>query len=386
MAGHASPFWNGRTADCPSPDGPLPKSCHRSRYHRKYFRRSAGCRSGRGSHVCGGAGGEPRCCGCANAETRDVVDRYLGCDRRGAGCGVGDQCGAGIEPFGLCARDACAALQVGAALLAGDISYAMFQTIVYRTNLITDTDALAAVDAELAAKVRRWASLTRGRLAAYVDIVVERADSHAVRRRREAHANREFSIWDGGQGLTEVFGSLHTTDALAVDARFDALAATVCDDDPRTRKQRRADAMGALGAGAVRLDRQCRQPHCPAGQSPLPRPVVIHVIASRPACRAPGTQPVCCCTATSSWSIWTLPSAALQIPAEERDRWASVRGHSYSATSRADSRGRPVGAAATSPTASVWVADRPIWRSLRRSTRSATQRRPIHRCRGGQAE
>ena len=63
--------------------------------------------------------------------------------------------------------------QLGAALLAGDISYAMFQTIVYRTNLITDTDALAAVDAELAAKVRRWPSLTRGRLAAYVDMKVK---------------------------------------------------------------------------------------------------------------------------------------------------------------------------------------------------------------------
>jgi Domain of unknown function (DUF222) len=76
--------------------------------------------------------------------------------------------------------------QVGAALLAGDISYAMFQTIVYRTTLITDTDAMAAVDAELAGKVRRWPSLTRGRLAAYVDMVVERADRDAVRRRREA--------------------------------------------------------------------------------------------------------------------------------------------------------------------------------------------------------
>ena len=62
--------------------------------------------------------------------------------------------------------------QLGAALLAGDISYAMFQTIVYRTNLITDTDTLAAVDAELAVKVRRWPSLTRGRLAAPDDMVV----------------------------------------------------------------------------------------------------------------------------------------------------------------------------------------------------------------------
>jgi Domain of unknown function (DUF222) len=53
--------------------------------------------------------------------------------------------------------------QVGAALLAGDINYAMFQTIVYRTTLITDPDVMAAVDAELALKVRRWPSLTRGR-------------------------------------------------------------------------------------------------------------------------------------------------------------------------------------------------------------------------------
>ncbi len=30
MAGHTSPFRNGRTADCPSPDRTLPKSCHRS--------------------------------------------------------------------------------------------------------------------------------------------------------------------------------------------------------------------------------------------------------------------------------------------------------------------------------------------------------------------
>ncbi len=156
--------------------------------------------------------------------------------------------------------------QVGAALLAGDISYSIFQTIVYRTNLITDTDVMAAVDAELAVKVRRWPSLTRNRLAAYVDMVVERADRDAVRRRREAQANREFSIWDGGNGLTEVFGRLHTTDAHAVDARLDALAATVCDDDPRTRNQRRADAMGALAAGADRLECQCRKPALPRRQ------------------------------------------------------------------------------------------------------------------------
>ncbi|MBO0866765.1 MAG: DUF222 domain-containing protein, partial [Mycobacterium sp.] len=102
--------------------------------------------------------------------------------------------------------------QVGAALVAGEISYSVFQTIVYRTGLITDPDVMAVVDAELAAKVRRWPSMTRGRLNALVDRVVARADRDAVRRRREHAANREFSIWDGGDGLCEVFGRLISTD------------------------------------------------------------------------------------------------------------------------------------------------------------------------------
>ena len=45
--------------------------------------------------------------------------------------------------------------KVGELLRAGDIDYRTFQTIVYRTDLITDSDVLAAVDAELAVKVAR---------------------------------------------------------------------------------------------------------------------------------------------------------------------------------------------------------------------------------------
>ena len=171
--------------------------------------------------------------------------------------------------------------EVGAGLIAGDISYSTFQTIAYRTDLITDPEVMAAVDAELSLKVRRWPAMTRGRLVAAVDQIVARADRHAVRRRREQHADREFSIWDGDNGLTEVFGRLVTTDAHAVDARLNALAATVCEDDPRTLKQRRADAIGALAAGAAKLQCRCGQPMCPAGATPVPCPVVIHVVANQ---------------------------------------------------------------------------------------------------------
>jgi hypothetical protein len=171
--------------------------------------------------------------------------------------------------------------RVGALLRAGDIDYRMFQTIVYRTDLITDPEVMAAVDDELAVKARRWPAMTQGRLAAQVDRMVARIDRDAVRRRRERQADREFCIWDAGDGLTEVFGRLITTDAHAVDARLDALAATVCADDPRTRTQRRADAMGALAAGADRLACRCAQPDCPAADTPPPVPVVIHVVADQ---------------------------------------------------------------------------------------------------------
>jgi hypothetical protein len=123
--------------------------------------------------------------------------------------------------------------------------------------------------------------MTRGRLGAAVDRVVARADRDAVRRTRERQADREFSLWDSGNGLTEVFGRLVTTDAHGVDARLNVLARTVCERDPRTVKQRRADALGALAAGADRLKCRCGQPACPAGTIPAASPVVIHVVANQ---------------------------------------------------------------------------------------------------------
>jgi hypothetical protein len=171
--------------------------------------------------------------------------------------------------------------KVGALLVAGEISYGLFQTIAHRTGLISDPEVMAGVDAELAVRVARWPSMTRGRLAGYIDRVVGRADRDAVRRRREKQAGREFSIWDGGNGVSEVFGRLLSTDAHAVDARLDALADTVCGHDPRTRQQRRADALGALAAGAQRLACGCGRTDCAAGTTPAPAPVVIHVIADQ---------------------------------------------------------------------------------------------------------
>ena len=170
--------------------------------------------------------------------------------------------------------------EVAAVFRAGDIDYRLFQTIVYRTDLITDPQVLAGVDAELAVRVSRWPSMTQGRLAAAVDRVVVKADPDAVRRHQERMRDREVSIWESEAGMSEVYGRLFGTDATALDKRLEALAATVCEADPRTRDQRRADALGALAAGADRLGCQCGAAQCAAGARRA-GPLVIHVVAEQ---------------------------------------------------------------------------------------------------------
>ena len=118
--------------------------------------------------------------------------------------------------------------KVAAVFAAGDIDMEVFAAIVYRTELVTDEAAMAAVDGELAARVGRWPSMTRGRLATEIDRVVRRHDRDAVRRARERALDRRVSCRDKGNGTAELSGLLASTDAAALEKRLDALAATVC--------------------------------------------------------------------------------------------------------------------------------------------------------------
>ena len=175
---------------------------------------------------------------------------------------------------------------------AGDIDFRIFSTVVYRTDLITEPDVLAAVDDQLAANVARWPSMTRGRLAGQIDKIVGKADVDALRRRRQHQSDREIWISDVQEsGISEIHGSMVSVDAHALDKRLNALAATVCEHDPRTARQRRADALGALAAGADRLACRCGLPDCAAGKRPAATPVVIHVIAERATVGGRGSIP-----------------------------------------------------------------------------------------------
>jgi len=173
---------------------------------------------------------------------------------------------------------------------AGDIDERTFATIVYRTDLI-NPDVLACVDAQLALTVVRWPSMNRGRLAGQIDKIVAKADADAVRRRAERRSEREVWFADLEGGLSEIHGSLLSPDAHALDKRLTALAGTVCEHDPRSREQRRADALGALAARVDRLSCRCGRGDCTAEKRPVATSVVIHVIAEQASIDGSGATP-----------------------------------------------------------------------------------------------
>jgi hypothetical protein len=89
-------------------------------------------------------------------------------------------------------------------------------------------------------------------------------------------------------GTAAMWGRLYATDAAVLDRRLMQMAHEVCDDDPRTIAQRRADALGALAADAKRLACACGNADCPATVEPDERAsgVVIHVVAEESASTA----------------------------------------------------------------------------------------------------
>ena len=78
--------------------------------------------------------------------------------------------------------------------------------------------------------------------------------------------------------LPPIEAVLFEPDADALDNRLDAMARAVCDGDPRTLDQRRADALGAIGHRAEHLACLCGSADCPA-DGVQPNTVVINVIA-----------------------------------------------------------------------------------------------------------
>jgi hypothetical protein len=173
--------------------------------------------------------------------------------------------------------------QVAALFADGKISARLAAAIVWRTDLIKDPQTLRLVDATLAEDAARFGPMSVNKTAQAIDEVVDRHDPGALRRTRVSARGRDVVIASANDqsGTADLWGSLFETDAAVLDRRLTQMAHDVCHDDPRTVAQRRADALGALAAGADRLACGCGNADCPAGAGADERAaaVMIHVVA-----------------------------------------------------------------------------------------------------------
>ena len=169
--------------------------------------------------------------------------------------------------------------RVAAVFATGVIDFRCVRMIVARTLLAVDADVMAAIDAELAEAVPLWGPLSVHKMTQSVDSVVVRHDRDA-RRRTESRARGRYVEIVHDRAASFLSGQLHQTDATLLDRRLSALAHTVCEADPRTVEQRRADALGALAAGHTVLTCACGSSQCGAVGTESPPPaVVVHVVA-----------------------------------------------------------------------------------------------------------
>lgn len=176
--------------------------------------------------------------------------------------------------------------KVNALFLAGRIGVRLVSTVSWRTHCVIDTAVMAAIDTGIAHAAEQWGPLSDRRVETLIDAVVNAHDPKAREWFREAARGMDvqFGKPDDEGGTRSVWGRLFSTHAELIERRLTAIARAVCDADPRTVGQRRAEAMGAVFAGADRIACQCGRPDCPNPTSAaLKGSVVIHVVADQSA-------------------------------------------------------------------------------------------------------
>lgn len=140
--------------------------------------------------------------------------------------------------------------KVGALFLAGELNARRVWLISDRTYLVTDPDALAELDSVIAERLTTWGPLSEYKLTQAIDVWVDKIDPAALRRTRNSARTRDFTVAESdATGTAAVFGRLFSTDAALLKQRLEVMARSVCEDDPRTLAQRRADALARSPRG-----------------------------------------------------------------------------------------------------------------------------------------
>jgi hypothetical protein len=164
---------------------------------------------------------------------------------------------------------------------SGVIDFRVVSTIVHRTDNV-DAAVMPELDEAIARHCTKWMKLSRPKLRDRVDAWVAKFDLAGVRVPPTVKDNRYVDIDPASAGTAALSGYLNAADGAALDQCLDALAATVCDNDPRTTAQRRADACGPLARREATLACKCGSADCPArGQRTAAAAAVIHVLAEQ---------------------------------------------------------------------------------------------------------
>lgn len=166
--------------------------------------------------------------------------------------------------------------------LTGSVDLRVFRVIAHRTALILDPDLMTVVDGNLADAAPHWNALSDERIGELVDWMVVEVDPEAVRRARKARQKRGVTVDPVGDGMVEIHGLVDAAKGAVFDQGLDALARTVCPEDPRTFDERRADSVEALTLGAKTIPCLCGSDSCPTASSDAPAGhIVIHVLAEQ---------------------------------------------------------------------------------------------------------
>ena len=164
----------------------------------------------------------------------------------------------------------------------GWIDFRMVSTIIARTENVA-AELMPELDAAIARCCEKWMKLSKPKLQDRIDLWVAKFDPAAVRVPPIVDDGRYVVVEPGMcAGMAFFSGHIHAADGAALDQRLDALAETVCEHDPRTKEQRRADACGPLARREATLVCQCGRDDCAAAsERAAAASAVIHVLAEQ---------------------------------------------------------------------------------------------------------
>jgi Domain of unknown function (DUF222) len=180
---------------------------------------------------------------------------------------------------------------VAAVFANGVIDFRMVATIVNRTENV-EPHVKGELDTAIARHCVKWMRLSGPKLADRVDLWVAKHDPAAVRIPPKVKDNRYVEISETSPGMAGIWANLDATDAALLDATLDAVAATVCDNDPRTKEQRRADAFAPLARRDSTLACRCGSEECAAAaERKAVSDIVINVLAEQATVDGTGDHP-----------------------------------------------------------------------------------------------